>query len=266
MRRVGSKRAGRLVITVASAVTIGLAVPLQTAVADTDDLSETVAVEFLSALGIDAGATTVTRLAVLLVEAVDSGAVNDETIGEVGLSATTATTTMTDREQLRERLRRRAQEQVRRWQVLAPEWRDAFGPLRERLRSCRENGGEQCLNEVCAELRYRWAERFESTFRSRVETANGDPTMRNQLAELERARERAENMLRAMLGNGDADVLAGQGVTEREMERLRDRLREHAGLVSTTTVPGSTASTTATGGTSSGPPAAPGSTERKGSE
>lgn len=210
------------------ALSFGLSAFTLHARADFEDDTPVIAELFLQETGIDPLEEQVRlRLEVRLQEAIRLGIVDAATLAGLGFAdstpdATSTPSTIRDRDRIRERLRERIRDQLRYWDAIAPEWRGAFEQLRERLRTCRTEGGGICLEEYRVQLQFRHAEQVEVMLRERLGEVEDDEELRQMEQEQERARTRVETMLE----NGDADTLDGLGITRQDMERLRDRLRE----------------------------------------
>ncbi len=184
-------------------------------------------------------------------DAIGIGAVLWSTLNELGFqwaanvdqssptSVPASSTTLLPGEVLRERLRDRIREQLRIWDAVAPEWRQAFEELRERLRDCRESEESACWLEFRLRLHYEHALRFQETFEERYRNMQTDGGSISELAELERMRERAQNRIDAIVGNGSSTALDDAGLQLGDLERLQDRLREHAQIHQSTSVPAS---------------------------
>lgn len=182
-------------------------------------------------------------------DAIGIGAVLWSTLNELGFqwatnvdqssstSVPASSTALLPGEVVRERLRDRIREQLRIWEAVAPEWRQAFEQLRERLRDCRESGESACWLEFRLRLHYEHALRFQETFEERYRNMQSDGGSISELAELERMRERAQNRIDAIVGNGSSSALDDAGLQLGDLERLQDRLREHEQIHQSTSVP-----------------------------
>lgn len=182
------------------------------------------------------------RLRDLLHAAIGVGALNDETLAELGYAQTDSSVTPStdrDRERVRERLEERLRDQVERWNIISPEWLQVMEQLREQLRTCREVPTVTCLEENRVQMQYRQAERVEATYEARVREANGDAEV---IGELERERARAQSRIETMLQNGDAEKMNEVGVPTREMEQLRTRLEQQEQTQSQSTISSAVAS------------------------
>lgn len=175
--------------------------------------------------------------------ALQRGVVDEADIDALGYGTVESVTPSTerDRDMIRERLLDRLRDQIDRWEIIAPEWRQTMEQLRERLRTCLDEPTETCLEQNRLEMQYRHAERVEAEIENRLAAANGDV---DTLAELERQRERAQLRLETMLQNGDAETLNGVGVQTKDMEQLRTRLEEHTQTTTRSTTQSTTQSTT----------------------
>ena len=175
--------------------------------------------------------------------AIQIGVIEEDELSELGFVAaddagTAATpTTLRTQDQLRQRIESRIAEQIQRWETIAPEWREAFGPLREQLRTCRVDASEGCLEEYRLEMQYRHAEQVQSTYQNRLSDSAGQGT---QTQDLEQQRERAQLRVETMIQDGSANDLTDNGITLQEMERLRtqlqEQLRDGSGSTSTSVV------------------------------
>ena len=123
--------------------------------------------------------------------------------------------------QIVEQMRERFSEQQRLWEGIGPEWRGAFERVRDRFRLCFDNETPDCLNEYRLMLQYEHALQMEATFAERAGQRPMDEMSTLEM-QMERSRERVENMLR----NGDYETLMMYEITQQEMERLRNRLQE----------------------------------------
>lgn len=194
---------------------------------------------------VDADAVTVetrTRLRDRLHAAIGVGALDDQTLVELGYVQTDNSVTPSterDRDRVRERLQERLRDQVERWNIISPEWLQVMEQLREQLRTCREVPTVTCLEENRVQMQYRQAEQVEATYQQRVREANGDEEV---LRELERERARAQLRVETMLQNGDAEKMNEAGVQSREMEQLRTRLEAHTQTQSQSTTSSAVAS------------------------
>lgn len=135
----------------------------------------------------------------------------------------------------RDRLQLRLTDQMGRWEIIGPDWKDAFERVRDRFRACSDDPTTACTEENRLLLQLRHAEQVELSFQQRLSEANGDSEREQELL---RIRERAMNQLTLMLRNGDAEVLETFGVTVQEMTQLQKRLQTKvaSGVQSSTTV------------------------------
>ena len=173
-------------------------------------------------------------------------------------------------DEFRDRLRERLQEQLRIWAIIAPEWREAFEQLRERVRDCRESGDLECWQELRLRLQHEHAQRFQEEFENRYQEMQSNGGTTGELGELERLRERTQERVESMIQNSSASDLNGAGLQLGDLEQLRDRLRDqdriHASTTSTSTPAASSSSTptsssTTTAGGPNTSPGGPGSTQ-----
>ena len=209
-----------------------------------DDTLGAVVDDTMITLGVDdVGSTLRDRLREELRWALQLRVVDESVLDGLGFGTADTVTPSTerDRDMVRERLQDRLREQIDRWGIIAPEWRQTMEQLRERLRTCLEVPTEVCQEQNRLEMQYRHAERVEAEIQNRLAAASGDV---DTLAELERQRERAQLRLETMLQNGDAATLNGVGVQTKEMEQLRTRLEEHAHNTTGSTTQSTTRSTT----------------------
>ena len=155
-------------------------------------------------------------------------------------------------DEFRDRLRERIREQLRIWAVIAPEWREAFELLQDRIRECRESQDPECWLELRLRLQHEHAQRFQEQFENRYQEMQSNGGTDGELGELERVRERTQARVESMIQNSTPNDLAGAGLQIRELEQLRDRLRDqdmiHASSTSTTSTTSGmpTSSTTST--------------------
>lgn len=182
-------------------------------------------------------------------DALNVGAIDVETLAELGFSVSAGETTSTldgapstlrDHDRIRDRLHEHVREQSEIWAIISPEWREAFEPLRELLRTCRDSDEPACRNEYRTRLQYSHALRVEATYRERTQASIGQEP--DTLRALEQQRLRAEERLREMINGGDPTLAEDGGVTVREMEQLRSRLQEQSrdgGTTPTSTNPSS---------------------------
>lgn len=189
-------------------------------------------------------------------EAIRIGAVLWDTLNELGFrwnesfpEGSTPSPDSFPGETLRERLRERFEEQLRIWSVVAPEWREAFEQLRERVRECRETNDEKCWLDLRLRLQFEHAQRFQEMFENRYQEMreNGGPV--SDLAEMERLRERTEERIRSMIENGERSGIGDSGVAPGDLEQLREQLRDQSQVH--LSIP--TSSTTTTSPTTSNP-------------
>ncbi len=148
--------------------------------------------------------------------------------------------------QIVDQMRERFMDQERLWEGIGPEWRGAFEQIRERFRLCLDNETPDCLNEYRLMLQYEHALRMEALFQERVGQAEGDAAKEFTM-QMERSRERMENMLR----NGDSEILNRLQITTQEMERLQTRLRDQ---LNSGPADGSTSSSSSTSSPGKGKP------------
>lgn len=141
-------------------------------------------------------------------DAIRIGAVPGEILDEVG-----------------DRLRERINEQVRIWAVIAPEWREAFEQLRDRVRDCRDSDDMECWRELRLQLQYEHAKRFEEMYENRYQEMQSNGESASELGELERLREQTRERVEDMIRNGTADSLSDAGLQQQELEQLQERLR-----------------------------------------
>lgn len=264
-QRVRSRRRwGRFAVIVALLSGMVLVLSGTSSALTDEEMADEVAVAVLRERGVELDDGPLRdRLDAEIREAIRIGAVLWDTLNELGfrwnesfLEGSTPPPDSFPGEALRERLRERLEKQLRIWSVVAPEWREAFEQLRERVRECRENNDEECWRELRLRLQFEHAQRFQEMFENRYQEMreNGGPV--SDLAEMERLRERTEERIRSMIENGEQSGLGGSGAAPGDLEQLRDRLRDQAQIhVSTPTTSTSTTSpTTSSPDTSAGGP------------
>ncbi len=265
-RRGERRRWGR--VAVVAALISGLILVLSGPTSASDD--ETMATDVVDVFMSDQGVTLTDDvrddLEAEVVGAIRVGAVLWETLNELGFSWSNSGSTVTSStdsattfpgELLRERLRERIQEQLRIWDFIAPEWREVFAQLRERVQECRDDGESSCWEELRLRLQYEHAQRFQQNFENEyrnMQTNGGTP---NDLAELERLREQAEERVQSMIQEQAQQMLDDAGLQLGDLERLRDQLRDqlqiHDMTSSTSTSSSVPSSSPTTGGQQSGP-------------
>ena len=144
----------------------------------------------------------------------------------------------------------RLENALRRWELMAPDWRSVPPSVMERVRLCRDvrlrDPGapvpEGCGEQLQLELRLRHMEQAESRFQQRLEATDGDATALGDLdrlqervmeriaevdAAMEQDRERA--MDAAGIGDGDLDQIRDRIMDQdMDMEREMDQVRANA--------------------------------------
>ena len=197
------------------------------AVDDADEASDILGTVLLDR-GIDLGDGPLRdRLEAEVREAIRIGAVSGEILDE-----------------FRDRLRERLQEQLRIWAIIAPEWREAFEQVRERVRECRESNDLECWRELRLRLQHEHARRFEEQFENHYQEMQSNGGTADELGELERLRERTQERVESMIQNSSSGDLAGAGLMLGDLEQLRDRLRDQDRIHTSST--SSTSSSTST--------------------
>lgn len=251
------KKWGRLVVLVALMFGVVFTLAGTSSALSDEDMASDVMQAVLSDQGVDLGDERVhDRLEAQVVEAIRVGALLWETLNDLGFgwgaseSQETATTPEASfpGEMLRERLRERIREQLRIWLAIAPEWREAFETLGERIRDCRENGGQACWSELRLRLQYEHAQRFELAFENRYQDMQSNGGFGVELGELERIREHTQERVQSMIEDVPPNDLDEAGVQLQELERLREALREqsqiHASTSSSAPMPSTTNTST----------------------
>ena len=270
-RTVKRRRLGRLAMLIALMFGLVFALAGTSSALSDDDMASDVMQAVLSDQGVDLSDEMVhDRLEEQVVEAIRAGALLWETLNELGFgwessesqeSATTPEASFPG-EILRERLRDRIREQLQIWLAIAPEWREVFEQLRERIRDCREDGGQSCWSEVRLQLQYEHAQRFEESFENRYQEMQTNGGFGVEPGELERMREHTQERVQAMIENVPPNDLEEAGVQLQELERLRERLREqsqiHASTSSSSPMSSTSTSTSAPSSTSEPEDSTPG--------
>jgi hypothetical protein len=128
----------------------------------------------------------------------------------------------------------RLENALRRWELMAPDWRAMPQSVMERLRLCRDvrlrDPGaavpEGCGDELRLELRLRHMEQAESRFQQRLDAADGDATALGDLDRLqERVMERIAEVDAAMDQDRDR-AMDASGLGDGDLEQIRDRIME----------------------------------------
>lgn len=170
-----------------------------------------------------------------------------------GVTSTFGPSSSLPGELLRQRIRQRIEEQLRIWKFIAPEWREVFSQLRDRIQECREDGDDSCWDELRLRLQYEHAQRFERNFENEYRNMQTNGAMPSDLAELERLREQAEKRVQSMIQEQAQLALEEADLQLGDLERLRDRLRDQLQIHDMTSSTSSSSSTsTAPGGQQSG--------------
>lgn len=199
---------------------------------------------------------------VLLDQGIDlgDGPLRDRLEAEVREAIRIGAVSEEDWDEFRDRLRDRIREQLRIWAVIAPEWREAFEQLRDRIRECRESADLECWRELRLQLQHEHAQRFEEQFQSRYQEMQSNGGTANELGELERLRQRAQERVESMIQNSTSSDLDAAGLQLGDLEQLRDRLRDqdriHVSSTSSST-PSSSSSTPAPSSSSTSIPSGP---------
>lgn len=259
MKRVkGSKRRWSrvaVVLALIGGMVLVLAGPTSAADEETMATDMTMAADvvevFMSDQGVSIDDELRNTLEAEIVSAIDVGALMWTTLNELGFgwSSTTSTTDVDPSapppgELLRERIRERIQEQLQIWDVVAPEWREVFERLQERVRDCREDGEDSCWVELRLQLQYEHALRFHEGYESDYGSMQANGGTPNELAELERLRERTQDRVQAMIDDVPEESLGDLGIQLGDLEQLRDRLRDQVQIHDMTSTTSSSSSST----------------------
>ncbi len=270
MSRSGNKGARRRWgrVAVVAALISGLILVLSgpTSASDDETMATDVVDVFMSDQGLFVSEAVRGDIEDEVVGAIRVGAILWETLNDLGFSwsnsvssvtSTTDLTTSFPGELLRERIRERIQEQLRIWDFIAPEWREVFAQLRDRVQDCREDGETSCWEELRIRLQFEHAQRFQQSFENEYRNMQENGGTPSDLAELERMREQAEERIQSMLEEQAQQMLDDAGVQLGDLERLRDQLRDqlriHDMTSSTSTSSSVPSSSPTTGGQQSGP-------------
>ena len=232
----GSRRRWGRVAVVAALIS-GLILVLSGPTSASDD--ETMATEvvdvFLSDQGVNVRDDVRDVIEDDVVGAIRVGAVLWVTLNQLGFSwssSESSATSTTDPlpsfpgELLRERIRERIQLQLRIWDFIAPEWRDVYTQLRERVQECREDDERSCWDELRLRLQYEHAQRFQQSFENEYRDMQSNGGTPGDLTELERMREQAEERIQSMIQEQAQQLLDDAGLQRGDLERLRDQLRD----------------------------------------
>jgi hypothetical protein len=129
----------------------------------------------------------------------------------------------------------RLENALRRWELMAPDWRSVPPSVMERVRLCRDArlrdpdavAPEGCGEQLRLELRLRHMEQAEMRFQERLDAADGDATALGDLDRLQqRVMERSAEVEAAMDRDRER-ALDAVGLGEGDLDRIRDRLADH---------------------------------------
>lgn len=260
------RRWGRVAVVAALISGLILVLSGPTSASDDETMATDVVDVFMSDQGLFVSETVRGDIEDEVVGAIRVGAILWETLNDLGFSwsnsgstvtSTTDSTTTFPGELLRERLRERIQEQLRIWDFIAPEWREVYAQLRDRVQDCREDGEESCWEELRLRLQFEHAQRFQQSFENEYRNMQENGGTPSDLAELERMREQAEERIQSMIQEQAQQMLDDAGLQLGDLERLRDQLRDqlriHEMTSSTSTSSSVPSSSPTTGGQQSGP-------------
>lgn len=247
--RVSSKRKvwGRIAVLIALMFGLVFALSGTSSALSDEDMASDVLQAVLSDQGIALRDDPVhDRLEAEVADAIRAGAVLWETLNDLGFRWTASesqessasssptsdptTTAEFPGEMLRERIRERIREQLQIWSVIAPEWRQVFEQLRERIRECRDSAEADCWPELRLQLQYEHADRFQQTYENRYQEMQSSGDAGVDPAELERIRERTQERVESIIQETPASDLDDAGLQQGELEQLQERLREQAGV------------------------------------
>ena len=251
------RRWGRVAVVLALIGGMVLVLAGPTSAADDEPMATdtTMAADVVDVFMSDQGVTIDGPLRVTLeaeiASAFEVGAMLWTTLNELGFGWSSAPST-TDAdptaplpgELLRERIRERIQEQLRIWDVVAPEWHEVYERLQERVRDCREEGDDSCWAELRLRLQYEHALRFHEGYESDYGSMQSNGGTPNELAELERLRERTEDRVQAMIDDVPEASLGDLGIQLGDLAQLRDRLRDQVQIHDMTSTSSSSSSST----------------------
>lgn len=238
---------GRIAVLIALMFGLVFALSGTSSALSDEDMASDVLQAVLSDQGITLGDDPVhDRLEAEVADAIRAGAVLWETLNELGFrwtasesqessassSPTSGPTTseVFPGEQLRDRIRERIREQLQIWSVIAPEWRQVFEQLRERIRECRDGVEPDCWPELRLQLQYEHADRFQQTYENRYEEMQSTGDAGVDPSELELIRERTQARVESIIQETAPSDLDEAGLQAGELEQLQERLREQAGV------------------------------------
>lgn len=128
----------------------------------------------------------------------------------------------------------RLENALRRWELMAPDWRAMPQSVMERVRLCRDVRlrdpaapvPDGCGDQLHLELRLRHMEQAESRFQQRLDVADGDATA---LGDLDRLQERVMERIAEVDAATDQDrerAMDASGLGDGDLEQIQDRIME----------------------------------------